>query len=93
MIYLEDKHHKIIQKILNKYPYDFYAFGSRVKGTHKSLSDLDLCLLTSIPILEKAQLQEDFDESDLPFKVDLIQWDDISEDFRQIIKPDLIQFA
>lgn len=93
MIYLEDKHRQIIQKILNKYPYDFYAFGSRVKGTHRPFSDLDLCLLTSIPILEKAQLQEDFDESDLPFKVDMIQWDDISEDFRQMIKSDLVKFA
>ena len=78
MIHVEDKHHKIIQDILAKYRYDFYAFGSRVKGTHKLLSDLDLCVLNEIPILEKAQLQEDFDESNLPFKVDVIEWPGIN---------------
>lgn len=92
MIYLEEKHYKIIQDILAKYPYDFYAFGSRVKGSHKPFSDLDLCLIKSIPILEKAQLQEDLEESNLPFKVDIIQWNDISDDFKKIIKNDFIKF-
>lgn len=93
MIYIEDKYYQIIHAILKKYPYDFYAFGSRVKGTHKPLSDLDLCIMNAMPLLEKAQLQEDFDESDLPFKIDMIQWNDISEDFRQMIKSDLTKFA
>jgi hypothetical protein len=34
-------------------------------------------------LLEKAQLQEDFEQSNLPFKVDIIEWDDISDDFKQ----------
>ena len=93
MIYLEDKHHKIIQNILVKYPYEFYVFGSRAKGTHKPFSDLDLCTLKTMPILEKAQLQEDFEESNLPFKVDIIDWNDISEDFKQFIKNDLVKFT
>ena len=80
----------MIQAILAKYSYAFYAFGSRVKGTHKPLSDLDLCVLEEMPILEKAQLQEDFDESNLPFKIDLIEWTEMSEEFRQMIKSDLV---
>jgi len=32
MIQLEKRHWKIIQQILSKYPYQFYAYGSRVKG-------------------------------------------------------------
>ncbi len=43
MIYVEKKHLKIIQDILTKYPYKFFAFGSRVRGDYKKLSDLDLC--------------------------------------------------
>jgi len=31
-IQLEDKHLKIVKDILSKYPYQFYAYGSRVKG-------------------------------------------------------------
>jgi len=34
---------KILELILSKYPYKFYAYGSRVKGTARKYSDLDLC--------------------------------------------------
>jgi uncharacterized protein len=32
MLQLEKRHWKIIQQVLGKYPYKFYAYGSRVKG-------------------------------------------------------------
>ena len=31
MLQLEKRHQKIIQQILNKYPYQFHAYGSRAK--------------------------------------------------------------
>ena len=40
---------KIIENLLEKYPYTFYAFGSRAKKTSKKFSDLDLCYLEKIP--------------------------------------------
>jgi predicted nucleotidyltransferase len=55
MIFLEKKHFEIIKNILDNYPYDFYVFGSRVKGTHRKLSDLDLCIKTSIPFNTKSR--------------------------------------
>lgn len=49
------------------------AFGSRVNGNNKQFSDLDLLIHLDPRIdLEKfATLREAFDESDLPFKIDL----------------------
>ncbi|CAG8852651.1 40015_t:CDS:1, partial [Gigaspora margarita] len=44
-----NKHHEILKKILSKYPYQFYAYGSRVKGTARKFSDLDLCYQEQIP--------------------------------------------
>lgn len=90
MVYMEPRHWKIVEDILKKYPYTFYAFGSRAKGTQKRLSDLDLCFKESIPFNVQGHIDEDFEESDLPFKVDLLDWQFISPEFREIIKKDLI---
>ena len=90
MIYMEPRHWKIVEDILDKYPYTFYAFGSRTKGTQKRLSDLDLCFKEPIPFNVQGHIDEDFEESDLPFKVDVLDWRFIAPEFREIIKKDLI---
>lgn len=87
---MEARHWKIVEEILNKYPYTFYAFGSRTKGTQKRLSDLDLCFKDPIPFNIQGHIDEDFEESDLPFKVDLLDWRYISPEFQEIIEKDLI---
>ena len=45
---ISDKHLKIVKDILQKYPYDFYVFGSRAKQVAKKFSDLDLCYFDNI---------------------------------------------
>lgn len=87
---MEDRHWKIISHILAKYPYTFYAFGSRAKGTPKPLSDLDLCYFEDIPINALAHLAEDFEESNLPYKVDIVDWKSCDEVFRGLIQRDLV---
>jgi uncharacterized protein len=63
------------------------VFGSRAAGTCKPLSDLDLVLdgNAPLPLQMIAALAEAFDESDLPFKVDLVDRQLIGEDFRRIV--------
>lgn len=90
MLYMEPRHWKIVEEILDKYPYSFYAFGSRTKGTQKRLSDLDLCFKQPIPFNVQGHIDEDFEDSDLPFKVDLLDWRYISPEFREIIDKDLV---
>ncbi|MBI4351162.1 MAG: nucleotidyltransferase domain-containing protein [Elusimicrobia bacterium] len=64
------------------------AFGSRVVGTPKDYSDLDLALVGSAKlnpaILES--LREAFEESDIPYRVDILDWHAISEEFRKVIQ-------
>lgn len=64
-----------------------WAFGSRVTGTAREYSDLDLALITNEPVslALKADLVACFVESNLPFKVDLVDWASTSENFRNII--------
>ncbi|RHZ36052.1 nucleotidyltransferase family protein [endosymbiont GvMRE of Glomus versiforme] len=89
MLQLETRHQKIIQQILAKYPYHFYAYGSRTKGTARKLSDLDLCYQEEIPDAVTFLLEEEFKESDLPFNVELVSWKNMKPSFRELIKEDL----
>ena len=53
-----------------------YAFGSRVNGRAKRHSDLDLALQAEDPLnwQKMARLREAFEESDLPIRVDVVDW-------------------
>ncbi len=64
-----------------------WAFGSRVSGNARPYSDLDLVIVAKEPLslAQNADLAEAFDESDLPFKVDIVDWARADETFKQII--------
>jgi uncharacterized protein len=64
------------------------AFGSRVGGKPRKTSDLDLALVAETPLglARVAELRDAFSDSDLPFKVDLIEWATTSPSFRRIIE-------
>jgi predicted nucleotidyltransferase len=93
MIDIEERHKKIIFDILNKHPYHFYAFGSRVKGKAKRFSDLDLCFFDKIPDKVISDLEEQFEESNLPYTVDIVDWNSCDPSFQEIIKKDAISFV
>jgi len=74
------------------------AFGSRVTGRAKRFSDLDLAILGDDPVPSSvlaalaalAALADEFDESTLPFKVDLVDWATTAESFRNVIRRDAV---
>ncbi|HBG07649.1 MAG TPA: hypothetical protein DDY22_19355 [Geobacter sp.] len=53
----------------------------------KPYSDLDLAVRgeASLPAGTLSSLKEAFEESDLPFQVDIVEWATTSERFRQIM--------
>lgn len=63
-------------------------FGSRANGQARSVSDLDVAILGDQPLSLQVMgdLREAFEESDLPFRVDLVDWAITSDEFRQIIQ-------
>ncbi len=65
-----------------------WVFGSRATAAARSFSDLDLAIDIGEPLsLERlAGLAHDFDESRLPYKVDVIDWVTISDSFRKNIE-------
>ncbi|MEE8666325.1 MAG: nucleotidyltransferase domain-containing protein [Acetobacter sp.] len=80
----------IVLRILNEIVPDreVRAFGSRVTGTAKPFSDLDLVIMGDepLPLKTRARLEEAFSESTLPWKVDVLSWPQTNDDFRNIIK-------
>lgn len=90
MLQLEKRHWEIIQQILSKYPYKVYAYGSRVKGNARKLSDLDLCYYDDIPCSVTGEMQEEFTQSNLPFIVELVNWKNMRPAFQKLIQKDLV---
>jgi len=83
---------KEIKEILKDYK-NVYFFGSRTKGSYKKFSDLDICFKEDISDYEYELLKEKFEKSDLPFKVDIIQYNKISNSFKKIIDREGIQLS
>ncbi len=93
MINLEESDFLLLKSILKKYPYKFYAYGSRVGNKYRKFSDLDLCVIEIISNEELFKIQDDLTESDLSIKVDIKRYlVDMDEDFRSLINNDLREF-
>lgn len=93
---LNPQQYELIKKLLHVYIPDVkvLVFGSRARGDHKKYSDLDLALECSKPIDSKAitSLSEQFTESSLPFKVDLLELRNIDASFLGSIRGDFQVF-
>ena len=67
------------------------AFGSRAAWTARERSDLDLAVAcgerAEAPI---ARLREAFEDSDLPIRVDVLDWHAVADSFRETIAPDCV---
>ena len=68
------------------------VFGSRATGRSKPFSDLDLAVLgdAAVPSPILAALADDFDESSLPFRVDVVDWATTTQAFQDIIARDAV---
>jgi type I restriction enzyme S subunit len=83
-------HWRIVRDVLRRHvpDHEVWAFGSRTGGRAKPYSDLDLAVIGDrpLPLAVSAALAEDFSESDLPWKVDIVDWATTGESFRKIIR-------
>lgn len=90
---INKKEEKIIKEILSKYPYNFYYYGSRVKGDFTKASDLDILIISDNEILQSDidEIEKKFNESLIPFKVNLSRRDRMEDYFYNLIKENLIK--
>jgi predicted nucleotidyltransferase len=90
LVTLEDAELAQVRSVLRAHlppDVDVAVFGSRAGGRVKRFSDLDLVLEgpKPLPLSLLAILAEAFDESLLPFKVDLIDRRAVGEEFGAIV--------
>ena len=94
LIDLRPDHLQIVRDILKKQvpEREVWAFGSRAKGCAKPYSDLDLAVIGEQPLslAVLAALTDDFAESDLPFRVDVVDWATTRDNFRRIMERDKV---
>lgn len=90
---ITEKEEKIIKEILSKYPYEFYYYGSRVKGDYTAASDLDILLKSKedVPYSVIEQLKYEFNESLIPYVVNISQYSKMEEYFYKLIEPSLVK--
>ncbi len=93
LIKMDKQHKELVLTILKKnIPANtlVWVFGSRANRKPKLFSDLDLALDAGSPLPYSTliDLKHDFDESELPYKVDLVDWHSIDKSFQEIIDND-----
>lgn len=90
MIAIEKEQLEIVKKILRKYVpnAEIRIFGSRYKHTNKEYSDIDIAIVQKekISIELYSKLKEAFEESNLRYRVDLVDWNVLTEEFKKIIE-------
>jgi predicted nucleotidyltransferase len=64
-----------------------WVFGSRAMGRARLYSDLDLAIDAGrrLTLDERASLTEAFSDSDLPYRVDVVDWEDLDDRWRVAI--------
>lgn len=92
---VNEKEELIIQNILSPYKkdYDFFYYGSRVKGNYEKTSDLDILIKGKelFPLNQLEIIKVIFDNSDLSYIVNFVDYYNIDKNFYDLIKKDLVK--
>lgn len=95
---LSKEHYQKVQAILERTlpsGTTTWVFGSRATGNTRRASDLDLAIDAGRPLTksELSELVEQFEISDLPYKVDIIDYRTVTPEFRRIIDHTKIRWS
>lgn len=86
---LEARYLELVRRLLADVVPDLevWVFGSRVAGSSKPSSDLDLALVSESPVevAKRAALSVAFEESDLPFRVDVVELQQLPPSMRESV--------
>lgn len=92
MIDLEQKYIDFIKQSVSSClkDYKLYIFGSRAKNKAKQYSDIDIAIESNELTGEiKSKLEFIFENSTIPYEVDIVDLNRISSSFKELIKKDL----
>lgn len=96
---LNSSEKRIIQEIVQKYlantEFKSFIFGSRATGKGNEFSDVDIGVEGSepLPVDIKFELEDAFEESDLPYVVEIVDFSKVSDQFKNIAKSKIIELG
>lgn len=76
----------IIRKQIPDKGYKIFLFGSRVMGTARRYSDIDIGILgeKSVPVNKLESIEEILENSDLPYNVDVVDFAKAGKSFTDL---------
>lgn len=82
----EEKIKKIIFQFLNPKEYQVFIFGSRATAKAQKYSDYDIGIFGRKPVPGRilAMIEEALEESDLPYKVEIVDFSLVSANFKKV---------
>lgn len=77
---------KTVKKYLPAENYRIFIFGSRATGKDQRFSDVDVGILgpKMIPGHMMVKIQEELENSRIPFKIDVVDFQKVSDQFREL---------
>jgi len=76
---------KILWRHLDKKEYQAFIFGSYAQGKMRRSSDIDLGIVgkKAVPTMSLVEIEDDLEESDLPFMFDVVDFIKTGEGFKK----------
>ena len=60
-----------------------YCYGSRARGDHRKFSDIDIMVESNSDLSQQlAKIREEFENSNFPLKVDLVEFRHFAESYK-----------
>lgn len=82
---------KIIFSKLDSKLNSAFIFGSRASGTNQKYSDIDIGIEGNpLNAKTKIEIQEEFEESDLPYNVDIVDFSTVRKKFKEVARQKII---
>ena len=77
---------EIIFRFLDPKEYKVFIFGSRITRKAEKYSDYDVGIIgkKSVPSVTKVLIEEALEKSDLPYRVDIVDFSLVSSGFRKV---------
>ena len=77
---------KIVFRYLDSRKDKVFIFGSRALGDNRKFSDVDLGIISKrkIPYMLISDLEEALEESDIPYKVEIVDFSTVSKRFKNL---------
>lgn len=93
---MNKKTKKIIKNTIYEYlpkdKFEAFIFGSWTNGRSRKYSDIDIGIegKSAIDFETLAKIKDKFEESDLPYSIDIVDFSYVSDEFKKISKQNII---